>query len=60
MKEFKYKTIFSSLVKPLVSKDYDTYLAKASLDELRNLLPEIDVDRNYDLLPISSNLFNNV
>ena len=54
----RYKTIFSSIIKPVVSKDYDTYCAKASLDQLRHLIPDVDQDKNYDLLPISANLFN--
>lgn len=58
MKEFKHKVCFSSKIKSVISKDRDVYLAKASLDQLRNLIPDINPDINYDLLPISANLFN--
>ena len=57
MKEFKYKTIFSSQIKPIVSEDRDKYLAKGS-EKLKKLLPEIDLERNHDLLPICFEAFN--
>lgn len=56
MKDFKYTTIFSSLkVKPLVSEEKDRYLALASLIDVGNFIPDIDMDRNVDLLPIAFN-----
>lgn len=58
MKEFKYKTIFSSVIKPVISKEKDIYLAKASLDQLRNLIPQFENDNSYDLTPLAANLFN--
>lgn len=58
MKEFKYKTIFSSVIKPIVSKEKNIYLAKASLNELRQFIPDIDLEKNYDLLAVAFPLFN--
>ncbi len=57
MKDFKYKTIFSSEIKPLVSEDKDKYLALASLVDVGNFLPDIDTDTNVDLLPVAFNAF---
>ena len=58
MKEFKYKAFFSSVIRPVISKDKDLYLAKASLEQLRGFIPDINPDINYDLLPIAVPLFN--
>ena len=53
--EFKYTTIFSSTLKPLVSEEKDKYLALASLQDIGEFLPEIDTKQNVDLLPIAFN-----
>ena len=53
--EIKYTTIFSSTLKPLVSEEKDQYLAMASLLEVGNFIPDIDVNSNYDLLPVAFN-----
>lgn len=58
MKEFKHKTVFSSVVKPIISKDHDSQLAKASLEQLRGFIPDVNPDVNYDLLPVAVPLFN--
>ena len=55
MKKFKYKTVFSSVLKPLVSKEKDKYLALASLQEIKDFIPEIDTVENVDLMPIAFN-----
>jgi hypothetical protein len=55
MKEPKYKTIFSSVIKPLVSEEKDKYLAMASLMQIGELVPEIDTKKEIDLLPIAFN-----
>ena len=55
MKDFKYKTIFSSTIKPLVSEEKDKYLAMASLMQIGELVPEIDTEKEIDLLPIAFN-----
>ena len=57
MKEFKYKTSFSSIVKPLVSEEKDKYLAMASLVDIGDFIPEIDTASNVDLLPVAFNAF---
>ena len=54
-KEFKYTTIFSSTVKPLVSEEKDEYLAMASLVEVGDFIPNVDTSKNLDLLPIAFN-----
>jgi hypothetical protein len=55
MKDFKYKTIFSSTIKPLVSEEKDKYLALASLADIGDFIPDIDTNENVDLLPIAFN-----
>jgi hypothetical protein len=55
--ESKYTTIFSSELKCIVSEEKDLHLSIASLDSLRAFLPNIDTDKNIDLLPISTNAF---
>ena len=55
MKDYKYKTIFSSEIKPLVSEEKDKYLAMASLVDIGDFIPSIDTDDNMDLLPIAFN-----
>tara|TARA_Y100001938_G_scaffold1925_1_gene2393 strand:- start:4737 stop:6236 length:1500 start_codon:yes stop_codon:yes gene_type:complete len=55
MKDFKYTTIFSSEIKPLVPEDKDKYLAMASLVDIGDFIPNLDTDTNYDLLPIAFN-----
>ena len=55
MKKHKFTTIFSSYIKPVVSEEKDKYLALASMAELEEFLPEVDLDKNYDLLPIAFN-----
>lgn len=53
--EIKYKTIFSSAIKPLVSEQKDKFLALASLVDIANFLPDINTTKNVDLLPIAFN-----
>ena len=55
MKEFNFTTIFSSEVKPLVSEEKDKYLALASLVNIADFVPNVDTDKNVDLLPIAFN-----
>ena len=55
MPKFKYTTIFSSTVKPLVAKEKDEFLAMASLIDIGEFLPDIDIEKHYDLLPIAFN-----
>jgi hypothetical protein len=55
MKEFKYTTVFSSTLKPLVSEEKDKYLAMASLMEIADFIPDVDTNRDVDLLPIAFN-----
>ena len=55
MEELKYTTIFSSTVKPLVSEDKDKYLAMASLLDVGDFIPDVDTEKNIDLLPIAFN-----
>ena len=53
--KYKYTTIFSSTVKPLVSEEKDQYLAMASLVDIGDFIPNINTDENIDLLPIAFN-----
>ena len=47
MKDFKYKTIFSSTIRPLVPEEKDKYLALASLADIGDFIPEIKVKTPY-------------
>jgi len=51
----EYTTIFSSTIKPLVSEEKDKYLAMASLVDVGDFVPDIDTEKNIDLLPIAFN-----
>jgi len=55
MKKFEHTTIFSSVIRPLVSEEKDKYLAMASTLDVSNFIPEIDTSKNIDLLPIAFN-----
>ena len=55
MKEFKYKTIFSSTIKPLVSEEKDKYLAMASILDIGDFIPDVDTGKDIDLLPVAFN-----
>lgn len=53
---FRYKAEFSSVAKCATSADKDSFLAIASLEPIKPLLPQnIDFNRNYDLLPFAAN-----
>ena len=52
--EFKYNTTFANIhIKPVVSEEKDKYLSLASIANLKKFLPDIDTDKNIDLLPIA-------
>lgn len=56
MKEFKYKSSFSSEIKCLISEEKDKYLSKASLENLAGLIPpELIAHASIDLLPFAAN-----
>ena len=57
LSKMKYSTIFSSEIKPIVSEERDKYLALASAIEIAQFVPEIDTDKQVDLLPIAFNAF---
>jgi hypothetical protein len=57
MEKYKYTTIFSSFLKPLVSEEKDKYLSIASLMDVGEFIPDIDSESNYDLLPVAFNAF---
>jgi len=55
--KFKYTTSFCSELKPLISEEKDKYLALATLMNLADFVPDIDVEKNMDLLPVAFNAF---
>ena len=55
MKKHEFTTTFSSEIKPLISEDKDKYLALASLVNIADFIPDIDTERNIDLLPVAFN-----
>ncbi len=57
MKKFKYSSIFSSTVKPVVSEDKDKYLSLASMVDLEKFIPKVDSEKEVDLLPVAFNAF---
>jgi hypothetical protein len=57
MKEFKYKTSFSSQIKSIISEERDKYLSLASLVNIGDFIPDIDIEHNVDLLPVAFNAF---
>jgi hypothetical protein len=57
MKEFKYKTSFSSEIKSIISEDKDKYLALASMVNIGDFIPDVDLQENVDLLPVAFNAF---
>lgn len=52
---YNYTTTFSSVLKPLVSEEKDKYLALASLMQVGNFIPDVNTEKNVDLLPIAFN-----
>ena len=54
MKDFKYKTSFSSTIKCIIDEEKDKILSKASLDNLKSIIPK-EYQNQIDLLPISFN-----
>ena len=54
MKEFKYKITFASTVRCLIDEEKDKILAKASLDNLKSIIPE-SVRNQLTLLPVAFN-----
>ncbi len=55
-KEFKYKTVFASQVRCIINSERDKFLARASLENLKGLIPD-EVKNQDDLLCISLNAF---
>jgi len=54
MHKFKYTTSFSSVVRCLINEEADKFLSKASLDNLKNIIPA-NFQNEIDLLPIAFN-----
>jgi len=52
-KKLPFLSSFSSVIKPMVSEEKDKLLAIASLQELKNFIPDIDTEKHIDLLPIA-------
>lgn len=57
MEDFQFTTIFSSTIKALVSEEKDKYLAMASHLDIGKFIPDIDTQKNVDLLPVSFDAF---
>jgi len=57
MKQFKYKTSFSSVVKCIIDEERSKFLSQASIEELRGIIPKEALNSGKeDLLPIAGNL----
>jgi hypothetical protein len=57
MKDSKYTSAFSSTLKPLIAEEKDKYLAMATLMNLADFVPDIDIEKDVDLLPVAFNAF---
>tara|TARA_R100000808_G_scaffold11976_1_gene30268 strand:- start:3637 stop:5385 length:1749 start_codon:yes stop_codon:yes gene_type:complete len=57
MKNFKFTTTFSSIIKSVIPEEKDKYLAIASLADIGAYIPDVDADKNIDLLPVAFNAF---
>jgi hypothetical protein len=57
MKTSKYTSIFSSTVRPVVSEEKDKFLSLASMVDLEKFVPNIDTEKEVDLLPVAFNAF---
>ena len=55
LKDFPFKTSFSSTLRPLISEEKDKYLSLASLVNVGQFIPNIDTRANIDLLPAAFN-----
>jgi hypothetical protein len=54
--EYRYRSTFTSIAKVIEPTAEDRFIAKASIQPLRGLLPaDVDIDQNPDLLYISAN-----
>lgn len=53
--DFKFKSVFASTIKSAVSEEKDFLLSKASIEQVKQYIPNIDTEKNVDLLPIASN-----
>ena len=52
---YNYTTTFSSILRPLVSEEKDKYLALTSLAQVGSFIPNVDTEKNVDLLPVAFN-----
>jgi len=50
-------TSFSSKIEPIISRDKDKFLSEASINKLKGFVPDIDLNKNSDLLPIAFNAY---
>ena len=51
-----YKIVFADIaIKPIVPTEKDKYLALASVENLRAFIPEINLEKNIDLVPVAFN-----
>ena len=49
---------FACKIQPVPSAEKNRYVAMASMDQLRKFLPNVDVEKNYDILPVAFQGFN--
>lgn len=55
MSKSKQTMIFAATCRPIVSEETDKYLSIASIKQLKKFLPDVDVNKNYDLLGVAFN-----
>jgi len=49
---------FACKIQPVPSTEKNRYVAMASMDQLRQFLPNVDTEKNYDILPVAFQGFN--
>lgn len=54
----RQKVSFACKILPVPSSEKNKYVALASMDQLRKYLPDVNIEKNYDLLPVAFQGFN--
>jgi hypothetical protein len=54
----RQKISFACRIQPVPSQEKNKYVALASMEQLRKFLPNVDVEKNYDILPVAFQGFN--
>lgn len=53
----KFSCVFGAKIKPIISEDKDKYLALASNENLKKFLPDLNLEKNIDILAFAGDSF---